>query len=134
MGAGRPRLTINWDSFEEMCSIQCTAGEIASCLRISVDTLTRHVEKHYGTKFAETYKKYTEGGKASLRRMQFKLAKTQVGMAIWLGKQYLNQRDNVSLTQASPEIVKCFNDVMQQISREQKALANAEDAEVVSKT
>ena len=32
--------------------------------------------------------------KIKLRRNQFKLSEKSASMAIWLGKQYLNQRDN----------------------------------------
>jgi hypothetical protein len=57
---------------------------------VSVDTLHRHPE------FAEVYKKGTEGGRKSLRRMQFESAtKGNVVMQIWLGKQYLGQRDKL---------------------------------------
>ena len=37
-------------------------------------------------------------GKISLRRKQWQLAEKSASMAIWLGKQYLNQRDNVDVT------------------------------------
>ena len=33
----------------------------------------------------------------SLRRTQFKLAEKNPTMAIWLGKQYLGQRDNIAV-------------------------------------
>ena len=33
----------------------------------------------------------------SLRRTQFKLAEKNPTMAIWLGKQYLGQRDNIEV-------------------------------------
>ena len=35
-----------------------------------------------------------ENGKVSLRRMQFLQARKSAAMAIWLGKQYLGQRDH----------------------------------------
>ena len=37
-------------------------------------------------------------GKISLRRKQWQLAEKSASMAIWLGKQYLGQRDNVDVT------------------------------------
>lgn len=40
------------------------------------------------------FKKKSAGGKMSLRRYQFELAKKNASMAIWLGKQYLGQSDN----------------------------------------
>ena len=41
-----------------------------------------------------------EKGKISLRRYQWELAKKNATMAIWLGKQFLGQRDNVDITVA----------------------------------
>ena len=43
------------------------------------------------------YKKGQDNGKRSLRRIQFKLAEKNPTMAIWLGKQYLGQRDNIDV-------------------------------------
>jgi hypothetical protein len=47
--------------------------------------------------FADTYKSKSQAGKSSLRRAQWKLAEKNASMAIWLGKQYLGQRDIVEL-------------------------------------
>jgi hypothetical protein len=47
--------------------------------------------------FADTYKSKSQVGKSSLRRAQWKLAEKNASMAIWLGKQYLGQRDIVDL-------------------------------------
>jgi hypothetical protein len=73
---------------ERLASIQCTHSEIASAIGLSVDTLTRNPN------FAEVYKRGAEGGRKSLRRMQFESPnKGNVVMQIWLGKQYLGQSD-----------------------------------------
>jgi hypothetical protein len=48
--------------------------------------------------FSETYKNKSQLGKTSLRRMQFRLAEKNSSMAIWLGKQYLNQKDAADVT------------------------------------
>jgi hypothetical protein len=47
--------------------------------------------------FADTYKSKSQVGKSSLRRAQWNLAEKNASMAIWLGKQYLGQRDIVEL-------------------------------------
>jgi hypothetical protein len=87
---GRPKKVIDLDLVQKLAHIQCTHTEIASTLNVSVDTLTRN--KH----FAEVYKRGTEGGRKSLRRLQFEsAAKGNVTMQIWLGKQYLDQTDEV---------------------------------------
>ena len=86
---GRPKKPIDLPMVEKLAHIQCTHVEIASALGVSVDTLTRHKE------FAEVYKRGAEGGRKSLRRMQFESAnKGNVAMQIWLGKQYLGQSDH----------------------------------------
>ncbi len=90
---GRPPIEIDKDQFEKLCGIQCTEEEISGWFKCSVDTLNRWCKKEYNKTFAEVYKKYAADGKTSLRRYQFQLAKTNASMAIWLGKQYLNQRE-----------------------------------------
>ena len=86
---GRPKFQIDYETVEKLAHIQCTKLEIANFLGCSVDTLDRD------NNFAEHYKKGLDGGKMSLRRMQFKLAEKNSAMAIFLGKQYLGQRDIV---------------------------------------
>ena len=87
--AGRPKKEIDYNTVEKLASIQCTQEEIANFLNISVRTLQRDEE------FCRIYKKGMDNGKMSLRRIQYKLAEKNTAMAIWLGKQYLNQRDIV---------------------------------------
>lgn len=86
--AGRPKFKIDYVAVEKLANIQCTQEEIATFLGCSVDTLQRDKE------FCGIYKKGRENGKMSLRRTQYKLAEKNVTMAIWLGKQYLGQRDS----------------------------------------
>lgn len=87
---GRPKKFVDLELVERLATIQCTHSEVATALGLSVDTLTRH------PKFAEVYKRGTEGGRKSLRRMQFESAnKGNIVMQIWLGKQYLGQSDYV---------------------------------------
>ena len=87
MRTGRPKKNIDYEMVEKLASIMATQEEIASFLDISVRTLLR--DEH----FCHIYKKGLESGKMSLRRQQFKLSETNPTMAIWLGKQYLNQTD-----------------------------------------
>lgn len=92
---GRPKKEIDRQQFERLCGIQCTEEEIAGIFDCSVDTVERWCKETYGTTFAEIYKTYSAPGKASLRRTQFKLAERSAAMAIFLGKQYLGQKDMV---------------------------------------
>jgi hypothetical protein len=100
---GRPKKFIDLELVKKLAHIQCTYNEIASTLGVSVDTLMRHKD------FAATYKEGAEGGRKSLRRMQFESAnRGNVVMQIWLGKQYLNQSDHGTIAlqklQALPDM------------------------------
>ena len=94
----RPKIKIDYSIVEKLANIQCTQEEIASFLELSVRTLQRDEE------FCRIYKKGQDNGKMSLRRMQFKLADKNPTMAIWLGKQYLKQKDNIEVE--STQLVK----------------------------
>lgn len=93
MAGGRPRIEIDIEQFKGLCSIQCTLNEIADWFKCSEDTIERWCKRELKMSFAEAYKKYSVGGKISLRRYQMKMAEHNVSMAIWLGKQYLGQKD-----------------------------------------
>ncbi|MBQ8720225.1 MAG: hypothetical protein IJY65_04255 [Clostridia bacterium] len=91
--AGRPRKRINDTGVSviiALARVMCTEEEIAACLGVKTDTL---YAEHNEQIFLEALKKGREHGKMSLRRHQFELSKTNATMAIWLGKQYLGQRD-----------------------------------------
>lgn len=94
---GRPRIKIDKEEFEKLCAIQCTEEEIAGWYKCSVDTIERFCEKTYKMSFAEVYKRLSATGKMSLRRTQFRIAETNPTMAIWLGKQYLGQKERTDV-------------------------------------
>lgn len=94
---GRPQIEINQKQFENLCGILCTEEEIAGFFNCSVDTIERWCKRTYKENFADTYKKHSAKGKMSLRRAQFKLAEKSAAMAIFLGKNYLGQRDSLEV-------------------------------------
>ncbi len=94
---GHSFFDIDWDKVKAMCVIHCTVGEIASVLEISSRTLTDASKRQYNMCFSELHKIWSAGGKCSLRRKQWKLADKNTTMAIFLGKQMLGQRDDISL-------------------------------------
>lgn len=108
----RPRIEIESTTFEKLCAIQCTLTEIAGFFACSEDTIERWCKREYGKGFAECYKKYSVGGKISLRRNQFRLAEHSASMAIFLGKQYLGQTDKLetSVTTDIDETIKKMNE------------------------
>lgn len=96
MKTGRPRKEIDLETFKGLCFIQCTITEIAGVLDCSTDTVEAWCLRELEMPFSEAFKKFSAGGKMSLRRAQFKLAEKNATMAIWLGKQYLGQRDDIA--------------------------------------
>ena len=94
--AGRKKIEIDYELVEKLAHIFCTKDEIAVILDVDRTTLIRD------EKFSLAYEKGREGGKMSLRRMQIKLAEKNSTMAIWLGKQYLGQRDLIEEQSTKP--------------------------------
>jgi AraC-like DNA-binding protein len=84
-GRGRPKKAIDPRQVELLAGVFCSNEEIASKLGCSSDTLTRN--------YAEALEKGRTEAKTGLRATQYRLAKQNVAMAIWLGKQYLAQRE-----------------------------------------
>lgn len=93
---GRPKIEFDdktWQLIDQLCMIQCTTEEILSFIGCSIDTFDRRVKEKFGITCAAYVKQKAEGGKTSLRRKQWVLADKSAAMAIWLGKQYLGQRE-----------------------------------------
>ena len=93
----RPKKTLTpkeWDSVKYMAMIHCTGEEMAGVLQMDYDTLNRNCKEKYGYAISEYIKRNQSNGKMSLRRAQWKAAESgNVSMLIWLGKQWLNQRE-----------------------------------------
>ena len=107
----RPRIEINKDQFMGLCSIMCTLEEISHFFKCSEDTIERWCKRELGMSFAEAYKKYSVNGIISLRRNQMKLAEHNASMAIWLGKQYLGQKDQQEISVSNvDDTVKAMNE------------------------
>lgn len=94
----RPRKEIDKKQFENLCGLQCTHDEICAWFDVTVKTLESWCKRTYGDSFSKVFAQKRGKGKISLRRSQWQLAEKSASMAIWLGKQYLNQRDNVDVT------------------------------------
>lgn len=91
--------------FEGLCGIQATIEELENVLNIDHKTIDRLCREHYKDakgkemSFSQTYKKYSSTGKMSIRRQQFRAAEAgNVSMLIWLGKQYLGQKEQQETT------------------------------------
>ena len=89
----RPRKEIDQKQFENLCALQCTKDEICSFFELTDKTLENWCKRTYKAGFSEIFRLKRGQGKISLRRAQFQLAQKNANMAIWLGKQYLGQKD-----------------------------------------
>lgn len=78
---------------EGLARIQCTMKEAGAVLGVNETTYSRFLQAH--EKALEAWEHGKETGKASLRRNQYKMSETNPTMAIWLGKQMLDQRDKI---------------------------------------
>ena len=89
----RPRKEIDQKQFENLCGLQCTLEEICGWFGVTDKTLNSWCKRTYSESFSEVFRQKRSTGKISLRRSQWKLAEKNANMAIWLGKQYLGQKD-----------------------------------------
>lgn len=101
MAMGRPKKNIDKKQFENLCALQCTEEEICSWFECCEDTLNSWCKRNYKDEngkeltFSDVFKLKRGLGRISLRRSQWRLADKNATMAIWLGKQYLNQSDEI---------------------------------------
>lgn len=102
MPAGRPQKEFDKKTFEDLVGLGCTQEEICWFFRDNTgnvankDTLSRWCKRTFGVNFQDYMRE--NGGmalKIKLRRNQFKLSEKSAAMAIFLGKNYLNQKDSV---------------------------------------
>lgn len=97
---GRPKKEFDIDQFEKLCKLQCTEQEISSWFQMCPDTLSDKCREVYGKTFYEISHIYRETGKSSLRRTQWMLAEKSAYMAVFLGKNYLHQKDDPLIDQS----------------------------------
>ena len=88
---------IDIEQVKTLASIQCTYEEIAAVMKLKKRQFIDRVKADPELRAA-----IDEGwasGRASFRRLQVKLLEAgNATMGIWLGKQYLGQRDQIGLT------------------------------------
>ena len=90
-GTGRPKLHLCGKDIHDLAAIGCTNIEISHIVGCSDDTLVR--------RYADTLKEARSIMQSSIRRHQLRLLKDcdNATMGIWLGKQYLGQKDRVTV-------------------------------------
>lgn len=96
---GRPPKDVDMEVLKNACRVGCTAEECAAILGVSPDTIDRRLKDQGWSGFADYFKTHFEKTKMSLRHAQLQAAIQGANptMMIWLGKQYLGQRDKADL-------------------------------------
>ena len=97
--AGRPEIKIDWSKVDKYLQAQCNGIGIAGLLGISKDTLYDKCLEDNKTLFSD-YSALKKGeGKELLRAKQFSTAmEGDKTMLVWLGKQYLDQKERTDIT------------------------------------
>ena len=92
---GRKMIELDFEEIDKLLELQCTLKEIAAWCRCSEDTIEKATKRQQGMSFREYSDERRQAGLQSLRRAQWQKAvdKQDTTMLIWLGKQYLNQKD-----------------------------------------
>lgn len=85
---GRPPKQIDLEAVEDLLSVAASQEEIADLLEFDVSLFRKRID------LITAYKKGMQGFRVNLRRQQWLRARSgDTGMLIWLGKQYLDQKD-----------------------------------------
>lgn len=100
MATGRPKKEFDKKAFQDLVGLGCSQEEICWFFRdetgkpANIDTLTRWCKRTFDMTFQEYFAKNGYMAlKIKLRRNQFKLSEKNAAMAIFLGKNYLGQKD-----------------------------------------
>jgi hypothetical protein len=98
--SGRKAIPIDLLELEKLCSLHCTHEDLAAYFRVSVRTIETRRKK---LEFAEAMNRGRAKGRISLRRAQMKLVENgNASMLIWMGKQWLDQRDVTPIELSGP--------------------------------
>ncbi len=94
-GAGRKLVAIDLEELEKLSFLHCTDEELAGWFGCTTRTIEN---RRKDSAFRQAMERGKSRGRISLRRIQLRLAEESASMAIWLGKQLLNQRDPVEVS------------------------------------
>ena len=98
------RKEIDMEKLAKLAQLPIRAEDIGYVLGVSTDTLSRRIKEAHDCTFAEYLDQKRATIRYNLMAKQFEVAlKGDKTMLIWLGKQYLGQRDKSSSEVSGPE-------------------------------
>lgn len=83
--------------FENLCSIQCTDKEIVGVLNTDIRTLNAWCLRTYNKHFLDVKSKFDNGGRAYIRRCQYRHCYKSPTMSMYMGKVILGQKEGLTL-------------------------------------
>jgi len=114
---GRPKKKTDWKEVDKLLKLGCVGEEVAQYLGCSYDTISRNCLKDHKILYSDYVEEHSAPFRVSLRRLQLRSAQgvrakekldkngavanpergfyiqPSIAMQIFLGKQYLNQKD-----------------------------------------
>ena len=88
------RVIIDWSEVERLCSIMCTAEEVAHIMNCTRRTIEIRCQKDQHMNWEKYFEKFSAGGRMSIRRDLFTESKEHnVAASIFLAKNYLGMGD-----------------------------------------
>ncbi len=90
---GPKKIPISVEEVGKLAALKCTYADAASWFDVSLSTFKRRMDDPELEELREAWDFGQGKGNVSLRRNQFKLSEKNATMAIFLGKQWLGQRD-----------------------------------------
>lgn len=108
---GPPKKKVDWEVVDKMLKFQCSSTEIAGYFNIHRQTLYDKVSEEFDCTWTEYAASRQSCGLGLLRCTQFEKAfntysKANAQLLIWLGKQYLGQKDGVQTEIKQEEVDK----------------------------
>lgn len=97
---GRPKFIIDDKMFDTAIQLPLIKSDICSLVgNCSEDTLERYCKQRFGLRFAELQEQKRQNFRKNILGKQYELAmKGDRVMLIWIGKQYLGQKDKQEIS------------------------------------
>lgn len=131
--AGRPRKEFDKKTFVDLIGLGCTQEEICWFFRdntgkpANIDTLSRWCKREFKKNFQD-FKKENGGimRNIQLRKNQMELSKKNAAMAIFLGKNYLGQKDSFETVDNTP--IEVLDEILKGVKENAERSADESEA------
>lgn len=115
---GRPPIEIDWQEFDTLVGIQCTATEISAYLGVSVDAIERAIKRTHKMGLAEYFKQKAKKGHISIRRALWKKASGgDMTAIIFFFKNHLGYTDSMKIKHDGREAKETANAAKEFVTR-----------------